>query len=78
MLRASYYLLLVVVLLGACQATIGYKTGPVIPFAPLIADGPGPEAPPIPLAVPGILVADGPGPEAPPIPLAAPDLSRKS
>lgn len=42
---------------------------------PVVADGPEPQPPPVPLARPVIRVADGPEPQPPPVPLARPDVA---
>ena len=72
MLRATYYVVATILLLGLCQQTSTYGLAVDDHFAVVIADGPAPP-PPLPLAAPTteMQVADGPAPP-PPLPLALP------
>ena len=71
MLRTCYLFLFVALLIGISQVSIGNVVAPVMQTELVVADGPDPMPPPIPLAAPSI--ADGPDPMPPPIPLAVPD-----
>src|SRR5690242_5547795 len=71
MLRAVYLSFAVVLLLTLSPVLIGHQPMTVTRPA-VVADGPSPMPPPIPLAQPAPLVADGPSPMPPPIPLAQP------
>ena len=74
MLRATYAVLSLALLVGLSASATSYRAGVFAngrAIASRVFDGPGPTPPPIPLARPKVLLADGPGPTPPPVPLPA-------
>ena len=71
MLRMICLVTALVLLLGLSQISIGHQAVPTSKPV-LVADGPDPMPPPLPLAQPLNLLADGPDPMPPPLPLAVP------
>ena len=72
MLRATYCCIAVFLLLAVCPMQAAYHNQVVAQPSLVVADGPDPVPPPLPLAVPLRALADGPDPVPPPLPLAFP------